>query len=818
MFNFRDLKLITKIGGGFGILVIISLMLGGISVFSMLNVNDKSTQLAEEYIPEVRVATDLRGAVNRLMYEMRGFALSEDHEYYKKAQQELTDVNKYLDEASELAQNAKNLKALKGQTAEAKTALSDYTELIKRTEEIISAMNFQRKKLDENAASYMANCEEFLEGQNAAFKKDLDERQKKVSMVNSIADLGTSVRVMNFKAQAQKDQDMMREAITKLKSVNNTTSDLRNITRQSENIKQIETIETAAEAYGKAMNGYLKSGLKLDRYIKEMDTAAGQYVDNCAAFLESQQQQLTKDMHERNEKITLANDIVNLGNDTRVKAFKAQATNSIELIGEALKNFPEIKEKYTSLRRITRLKEDLERIDKTETAGNNYATALENFREQWNKLTELKSRRESASQKAIEAAKTTAEAGIVNTEKIANEAMSSLSRSSTIMIIGLVIAVLLGISVAWLITRNILSQIGGEPAEISRIANEIANGNLNHSFERGKKTGVFAALVQMVEKLSSVVAEVLSASENVSSGSQELSSSSEEMSQGATEQAAAAEEASSSMEQMSSNIKQNADNAMQTEKIAQKSAEDAREGGEAVAKTVVAMKDIAEKISIIEEIARQTDLLALNAAIEAARAGEHGKGFAVVASEVRKLAERSQLAAGEIGTLSGSSVEIAEKAGKMLTRLVPDIQKTAELVQEINAASNEQNSGADQINKAIQQLDQVIQQNASASEEMASTSEELAAQAEQLQSTISFFKLNDSMKSNVRSIETPVLKGKTSFSNKTTSKNGNGAGIHKLYKGHIDQGNKHDHSGGFNLDMGTLGSKEDSYDSDFENY
>jgi methyl-accepting chemotaxis protein len=193
---------------------------------------------------------------------------------------------------------------------------------------------------------------------------------------------------------------------------------------------------------------------------------------------------------------------------------------------------------------------------------------------------------------------------------------------------------------------------------------------------------------------------------------------------------------------MAANIRQNADNATQTEKIAMQSSKDADQGGQAVTETVTAMKQIAEKISIIEEIARQTDLLALNAAIEAARAGEHGKGFAVVASEVRKLAERSQLAAGEIGKLSSSSVEVAEKAGAMLTRMVPDIQKTAELVQEISAASNEQNTGADQINKAIQQLDQVIQQNASASEEMASTSEELSSQAERLQHIISFFKLD----------------------------------------------------------------------------
>jgi methyl-accepting chemotaxis protein len=261
--------------------------------------------------------------------------------------------------------------------------------------------------------------------------------------------------------------------------------------------------------------------------------------------------------------------------------------------------------------------------------------------------------------------------------------------------------------------------------------------------ERDDEIGQLVETVNTtVLKLKEIVTSVKEAADNVATGSQQLSAGSEQLSQGTTEQAASAEEASSSIEEMNAAIKQNADNALQTEKIAIRSAADATESGKAVFEAVAAMKDIAGKISIIEEIARQTNLLALNAAIEAARAGEHGKGFAVVAAEVRKLAERSQSAAGEIGKLSSTSVETAERAGSMLSKLVPDIQRTAGLVQEISAASKEQAGGSDQIDAAIQQLNQVIQHNAGGAEEMASTAEELSSQAEQLQGTISFFKVD----------------------------------------------------------------------------
>ncbi|WP_395445105.1 methyl-accepting chemotaxis protein [Caulobacter sp. UC70_42] len=275
------------------------------------------------------------------------------------------------------------------------------------------------------------------------------------------------------------------------------------------------------------------------------------------------------------------------------------------------------------------------------------------------------------------------------------------------------------------------------------LADKVADGDLTvQPKPLSEKDTLGIALERMVDRLRGVVADALSASDNVSSGSQELSAASEQVSQGATEQASAAEQASASMEEMAANIKQNADNAAQTEKIARQSAQDAEVSGDAVNRAVEAMRTIAEKISIVQEIARQTDLLALNAAVEAARAGEHGRGFAVVASEVRKLAERSQVAATEIGAVSSDTVKAAQSAGEMLTSLVPNIRKTAELVSEISAACREQDIGASQINEAIQQLDKVTQQNASASEQMSATSEELAAQAEELQTSIAYFRID----------------------------------------------------------------------------
>jgi methyl-accepting chemotaxis protein len=285
------------------------------------------------------------------------------------------------------------------------------------------------------------------------------------------------------------------------------------------------------------------------------------------------------------------------------------------------------------------------------------------------------------------------------------------------------------------IERNatVMAERRAETARIYAVARNIVAAALAMSLLLAS-----GAAVWLARSIGRVLKEAMAAADNVAAGSQELSAAAEQLSQGATEQASAGEQAAASMEQMSANVKQNAENAAETERIAHQSAKDAQASGAAVTSAVAAMQTIAEKITVVQEIARQTDLLALNAAVEAARAGEHGRGFAVVASEVRKLAERSQAAAAEIGTVSGETLKAAHAAGEMLARLVPDIQKTAELVAEISAACREQDVGADQINQAIQQLDKVTQQNAGAAEEMSATSEELAAQAEQLQSSVAY--------------------------------------------------------------------------------
>jgi methyl-accepting chemotaxis protein len=624
-----------------------------------------------------------------------------------------------------------------------------------------------------------------------------DKRVPEVAVANNVErwSLKTMYETRGYAYTEEKQfLDNARENLGKVKGYIKDAADHAEKQKLPELAANAKVASEKAAVYEQLLNDTVQVTEALAKEKANLNTEAAAYMKACYGFLGSQQKQLNSDLsalvaekltedkvNERIRKVTICNEVIDLGNSIRIGAWKSIASRDPELFKETMKTFEQVGQKLAELKPITHREEDLKDIADCQAAGDAYHSTMERFLSSWLAREDLGKKRNVAATEVLTAAEDTAQGGMKSTASSAADASSALATSSTVLIVGCIICVGLALALGLVITRMItgpvqrlvaglgqiaigdlsarvvvesndeigeLSAAGNNMAEAldakAKLAVQIGDGDLRQDVKLSSdKDTLGLALQKMVANLRDVVANVRSAAENVSSGSEEMTSTAQTLSTGSSEQAASVVEVSASMEQSTASIQQNAENARQTEKIATKAAQDATDAGQSVGKTVQAMKEIAQKISIIEEIARQTDLLALNAAIEAARAGEHGKGFAVVASEVRKLAERSQTAAGEISKLSGSSVEIAESAGAMLDKLVPDIKKTAELVKEITSASEEQTTGASQVNKAVQELDKIIQTNATASEEMASSSEELASQAEQLQSTIEFFKVTD---------------------------------------------------------------------------
>jgi methyl-accepting chemotaxis protein len=537
--------------------------------------------------------------------------------------------------------------------------------------------------------------------------------------------------------------------------------------------QQAGVAEQSLRTYENLANQTREVNTTLERLVGEMDQNAGAFLDNTNEFVDDEHQLLRnairdgstgRALADMEEKIRVGNIILDKGNDLRVRNYRAQSTRDPDYLQRAINEFT-IAAEIRRLRELTSRAVDLEWINNMEGSANNYHRAMTAYLEGWVERERLNEQRNEAAAALVAAANETAEYELNYTSNASVDIDNTLASSSLIVIVGLVIAIIIALSFAVIITRNIVSGITRGVG----LAQVIADGDLTQDveteyMERKDEIGMLArALQNMVNKLKEVISSVVTGSDNIASASQQMSSTAQEMSQGGTEQASSAEEVSSSMEEMAANIQQNTDNARQTEKIARQAETGIVESSKASEQAVGAMRDIAEKITIIGEISRQTNILALNAAVEAARAGEHGKGFAVVAAEVRKLAERSQVAAAEIDKLSKFGVGISEEAGQKLAAIVPEIQKTAQLVQEIAAASIEQNSGADQVNSAIQQLNQVTQQNAAASEEMATSSEELASQADQLLEMVSYFKLDE------RAAKAGKNKKATPFAPKSTS-------------------------------------------------
>jgi len=650
----KNWKLSMRLGAGFGALILIIGLLGGVAIYFMHGVQEESTLIADEYIPEVEVANNLERNALLTMYAIRGYGLTGNDTYLNTGRDNLEDVKHFIDEAVTLAQNSSQLTTLESAVKEMRTAVDDYEVRVDETVEANATLAEAKTVMDASAAEYMEQCAVFLDGQNKKMIQDMDE------------------------------------------------------------------------------------GIPLDG------------------------------LKERLQKITLINDIIDLGNAVRVQNFKAQAANDPAMLDEALANFPQIDQKMTAIREITREAKDIAVLNVIETDGNNYKGAIISGQETMRHLRELAQERDAAGDIVLNDSKEVAEKGIAEAESRSQEGVGALKTATSILIFGSIIAAILGVLIAFFMTRSIANP-----------------------------------LRRIIDTLSSGAEQVTAASSQVSQSSQELAS-------GSTEQASSIEETSASLEEMDSMTKQNRDGAKRANKMAEEAMAAAETGNTRMEQTMVAINDVSASadetskiIKTIDEIAFQTNLLALNAAVEAARAGEAGQGFAVVADEVRNLAQRAAEAAKTTAELiegsktnTDKSVAMVKEVGESLEEITQHSKKVNELVREIAVSSDEQSEGIEQINVAMAQVDEVTQGVAANAEESAAASEELNAQADTLLLSVEELQaMIEGQRNSVTTGSNGHTRRKTAkrASNKTTM-NGNGQGQNAKEATQSSNGN-HDTSG-----------------------
>ena len=632
--------------------------------------------------------------------------------------------------------------------------------------------------------------------------QSLIERINKTEDANKVSKYALDLRRYEKDFMLRHDEESQKNGVEVIKKISNQISESKLIFKDQKDLDDLELLKQKLKNYTGALEEYV--GIYKEDYSVDLQKTileGEKTIELCNALRISQKEQMqyeiakiknAKVLINRFEKNELSNNIAGLFAEIRIDAKSfviSRDKNDGEMVVGKLDKLIKLIE-YT--KNLMKKKADIEQLEGMLTAVTTYEDSFKN-------LVKVVQIQDNEAVVMVNSAREFIDVADKIKEGQEYKMIQEEKRASMMIVSFVFLGVIIGIIMAYIITRSITTGI----KKGVDFATAISEGDLTAEIDIKQKDEVGMltnALQLMVERFKDIVTNIVSGADNIASASQQMSSTSQEMSQGASEQASSTEEVSSSMEEMASNIQQNTENAQQTEKTSVIAATGISNVASSAQESLTSIKQIAEKITIVNDIAFQTNILALNAAVEAARAGEHGRGFAVVAAEVRKLAERSKIAADEIVGLTKTSVNVTEEAGILMVKILPEIEKTAKLVQEITAASMEQNSGADQVNSAIQQLNQVTQQNAAASEEMATGSEELSTQAEQLKEIVSFFKIdNKEKKKNIRNNNLQQFNADKAMS--------------KQSKNSVENSSKKE-STGFNLNL----ADNDKLDHEFESF